>query len=380
MRLLYVIDSLTPGGAETSLAEMAPGLITNGIELHVMPLGSRLDLASRLERAGAIVHQRAAPSQGRINNVRSIVEVARSSKPALIHTTLYEADIAGRIAARLLAVPSSTSIVNDSYSPSHYRESNTLKLHAARTLDAATSLFAERFHSITNAIADSVAPRIGIPRNKIDVIPRGRDPQLFHFQPTETRRRLRTELGIADTTKVILAVGRQEPQKGHTHLLDALPTLTASHPSVTLLFAGKEGRSSQPLLAQARQANCDVRFLGHRNDVADLLAAADVFCFPSEREGFGGALLEAIAVGCPVVASDIPTTREVLGDTSPTAVLTPVGNAIALGEGLSKVLASPSLGREMVVAARQRFEEHFTLEAVTTQMHRFFNAVVNDDD
>lgn len=76
MRLLYVIDSLAPGGAETSLAEMAPGLVARGVELHVLPLGPRLDLAPRLELAGAMVHSRASRS-GRPGNIHAVMQVAR---------------------------------------------------------------------------------------------------------------------------------------------------------------------------------------------------------------------------------------------------------------------------------------------------------------
>ena len=166
MRLLYVIDSLAPGGAETSLAEMAPGLIARGIDLHVLPLGRQLDLAPRLEASGAAVHVHDTRA-GRISNVRTVIAVARRIRPSLVHTTLYESDVAGRTAAALLHVPASTSIVNDSYGSSHYAESNRAKLNAARALDAVTALSARRFHALSAAVADSVAPRLRIPETTL---------------------------------------------------------------------------------------------------------------------------------------------------------------------------------------------------------------------
>lgn len=371
MRLLYVIDSLAPGGAETSLAEMALGLIANGIDLHVLPLGPRLDLAPALEDAGAIIHRRVA-RPGRLNNVREVVRVGRAIRPDLIHTTLFEADIAGRVGATILRIPASTSLVNDSYGPSHYAEAPRLKLHLARTLDALTIRRASRLHAITAAIAESVPPRLGYRNAKVEVIPRGRDPQRFPYRTAEVRERVRSCLGVSNEAPVVLGIGRLEPQKGFQHLLRALPLVAEHHPDLVCLIAGKDGRAADSLRAQAASLNVDVRFLGHRTDIADLLSAADVFCFPSEREGFGGVLIEAMAVGCPIVASAIPTTREVLGDGEFGALML-TGDHEDLAEKLTLSLngrddPSPSAKRAFIA-----FIEQYASPAVIARMAEFFS-------
>lgn len=375
MRLLYVIDSLAPGGAETSLAEMAPGLVARGIDLHVLPLGARLDLAGRLEEGGALVHRRETAS-GRVGNVRAVVETMRAVRPTVVHTTLFEADVAGRTAARLRGVPVSTSLVNDSYGASHQAESDPPKLRAARLLDASTARFAMRFHAISGAVADAVAPRLDIPRDRVQVIPRGRDPERFPFRDSEVRRSTRAALGLSADLPVVLAVGRLEPQKGLQHLLAALPRVTAAHPDVVVLIAGKEGRAGASLRSTAANSSADIRFLGHRADVASLLAAADVFCFPSEREGFGGVLIEALASGCPVVASSIPTTREVLGTGDAcVGLLSDVGDPAGLGTALNAVLSDPRKAGLRAKRGRQRFEEYFTIERISHEMVLFFEHV-----
>ena len=101
MRLLYVPDSLAPGGAETSLVEMTPGLVSAGMELHVLPLGPASALRTPLQEAGAVVHQPAERAR-RITHIRAVMDLARLTRPDLIHTTLFEADVAGRAAARIL--------------------------------------------------------------------------------------------------------------------------------------------------------------------------------------------------------------------------------------------------------------------------------------
>lgn len=373
MRLLYVIDSLAPGGAETSLAEMSPELIRRGVELHVLPLGSRLDLAPRLNQAGAVTHPESA-GNSRVANIRAVQRTARRIRPDLVHTTLYEADVAGRIAARLMGIPSSTSLVNDSYGPSHYAESLAMKLHAARTLDAVTAQFATRFHAITSAIAESVPPRIGVPLDKVDVIPRGRDPHSHPLRTQQQTARVRAQLGLPPHAPVILAVGRLEPQKGLQHLLAALPAVVGEHPGLITLIAGKDGRAANSLKEQAGRLRLDIRFLGHRDDVPQLLAAADVLCFPSEREGFGGVLIEALAVGCPIVASRIPTTLEVLATPlgGYAGQLAEVRDPRSLARGLSAVLAERDAEASRRNSGRILFEQRFTTSAVSAQILGFF--------
>ena len=375
MRLLYVIDSLAPGGAETSLLEMAPGLVAHGIDLHVLPLGPRRDLAPELDRAGATVHL-ADPSNGRVAGVRTVMDVGRYIRPHLVHTTLYEADVAGRTAAKRLSIPSSTSIVGDSYSARHYRESSTTRLHAARALDAVTARWAARFHVLSEALACSVPPRLHIPRAKVDVVPRGRDSRRFPLRTAEQRRRVRGELGLPAGVPVILAVGRQDPAKGLGHLVDAVPRVAQDHPDVVVLIAGKTGSESAELRRKAQDVGRDIRFLGHRSDVPALLAAADVLCFPSEREGFGGVLIEAMAVGCPVVASAIPSSIELLGAGEAGAgILTPPGEWRQLASALSRVLADPQGCEPLTRRARGRFEAEFTIDRVASRMAGFFTGV-----
>ena len=375
MRLLYVIDSLAPGGAETSLAEMAPGLVAQGVDLHVLPLGPRQDLASRLRDGGAVVHARHA-GPGRVGNVRAVLDTIRAVRPAVVHTTLFEADVAGRTAARLRGVPASTSLVNDSYGASHRAESPGVRLALARGADATTARFATRFHAISGAVADAVAPRLGLRRDLVDVIPRGRDPHTFSFRPVGAGPRVRAELGLGQDAPVVLAVGRLEPQKGIQHLIAALPTLREAVPGFVVLIAGKDGRSGPALRELAMASGCDVRFLGHRTDVAGLMAAADVFCFPSEREGFGGVLIEALAVGCPVVATGIPTTLEVLGSgRGAVGLITPVADPYALAGALVEVLTSPVVAQARARLGRDRFEERFTIKRVSHEMACFFERV-----
>ncbi len=377
MRLLYVIDSLAPGGAETSLAAMAPALVEHGIDLRVFALGQALDLAPALAAAGAHVYRRTG-KVGRLANVRAVRSVAQRIQPDLIHTTLFEADISGRPAALSLGIPATTSWVSESYGSAHRREGNAYKLRAARELDRLTAKSARGFHAVSHAVAEVVGPVLGIRPSKIEVIPRGRDPRSFPFQPAGTRAQVRRELSIPENSPVILAVGRLEPSKGLHHLMAALHGVSSSLPDAVVLVAGKHGRASDSLRKAGTSLPIRVSFLGHRTDIARLMAAADVLAFPSEREGSPGTLIEALAVGIPIVASRIGPNLEVLGEADEIAHTVPLGAVEPLARALVGVLENPAAARARAALGRGRFDDHYSIGAVAAHMASFFERAAWD--
>jgi glycosyltransferase involved in cell wall biosynthesis len=194
----------------------------------------------------------------------------------------------------------------------------------------------------------------------VTVIHRGRDKQLLGTASPDRKARVRASLGVDADAPVVITVGRQEYQKGHRHLLEAVPALADRFPNVEVLIVGREGHTSSELqtLTASLEIGDRVRFMGHRTDVADLLAAADVFVFPSVYEGLGGASLEAMALSLPIVASDIPALHEVVeADTN--GILVPPGDAFALQTAISRLLADPDLREQFGSNSRMIFERDF---------------------
>jgi glycosyltransferase involved in cell wall biosynthesis len=148
-------------------------------------------------------------------------------------------------------------------------------------------------------------------------------------------------------------------------------------PRIVLLLAGREGHASDELRPLHEELGLEgsVRFLGHREDVPDLLAAADLFVFPSLYEGMGGAVIEAMALGLPVVASDIPAMREVLEPGENALLVTPSDPA-ALADGVERLLADPVRLKRYAQRSRSRFEERFTSDRVVDRMVALYQAVV----
>nr|MDJ0953260.1 glycosyltransferase [Acidimicrobiia bacterium] len=316
MRVLTIIDSLAVGGAEQSLAGLTPHLTASGVEVHVAYLVERSGVGPELEAAGAVLHSLVGTG-GRFGWLRRTRALIRKLRPDLVHTTLFEADIIGRTAAWSLRVPVVSSIVTEAYGPEHVDnpEYRAWKVRAAQAADAVTARMVRRFHAVSSSSAEVMAKRLRIPPGKIDVIPRGRDVAKLGERTPERRARVRASLGLTEDEPMVLAAARHFHSKGLDVLACAFPAVVDRFPSARLIIAGRNGPATPDIerIVQDGGVAEATEFLGYRNDVPDLMCAADVFALPSRVEGSPGALIEAMALCVPAVASDIPSVRELVG-------------------------------------------------------------------
>ncbi|UGQ10572.1 glycosyltransferase [Yinghuangia sp. ASG 101] len=373
VHVLHVIDSVDrAGGAEQALAVTASRLVRRGVTLDVAYLLDMDGFQPELVDAGASLF--GVHAKSRAATVSGLRRVIRDRTPDLVHSTLFEADVAGRAAAVTCRVPVVSSLVNSAYGPEQFA-SPTLrwwKLRAAQALDAATARGVCRFHALTDHVADVMARRLAVRRSRIDVVPRGRDPELLGAARKQ-RDAVRAALGIGADTPVVLAAARQEYQKGLDILVDAFGSVRTSIPEAVLLLAGPPGTQTERLRAAAEKVGgeASVRFLGERRDVAELMGAADVFALSSRWEGLGSVVIEAMGCGTPVVATDLPPVREIVGSTE-CAVLVPPGHTAALATALTGALSDRAEAEARAAAAAARFLDTFTVDRVVDRMVEFY--------
>jgi glycosyltransferase involved in cell wall biosynthesis len=371
--VLYLIDSLAAGGAERSLVDMAPRLVALGTHLEVAVLVDRPGLQPELTGGGIRVHVIGGTSRGA--QYWRLVKFLRARHPDLVHTTLFESDILGRLAAATVRLPVVSTLANTPYGPEHAQEAGVsrLRLRGAQLADMVTAKAVRRFHAVSQATADAYVARLHLDPTHVEVIPRGRDQARLGRRTLERREAVRASLEITPDAEVILAAARQEPQKGLDVLLRALPAVIHTRPQVVLLIAGREGRDSARLQSIVGELGiaASVRFLGERSDVPDLMSAADLFVLPSHREGLPGVVLEAMALEVPIVASDLPTVREAV-PSDEYASLVPPGDSSALADSISEALADPGHSTWRATASRKRFEEKFDIDAVSAAVVDFY--------
>lgn len=382
MRVLFVINGLGTGGAERSTAELLPALRAAGIEPRVACLQRRVEgVHDAVVAAGFQVDVLRGRTYEQPLHLRAII---RRWQPDIVHSAIFEADVMARLAA-LGRAPVLTSLVNE-YDPrvrALNPQVNVLRLRAALALDGFTARHATRyFHAISETVKRSAVTHLGLSPTVIAVVPRGRDPRRLGRRTPQRRAAVRARLGLAADHQVVLSVGRQEYQKGQIHLLRAWRHMarSADEGRVRLLLAGRDGNATPALRAELARAGprTDIAMLGHRDDVPDLMCAADVLAFPSLYEGLGGTLLEAMALELPVVASRLPAVQEVL----PRAghrYLVAAGDEVALAQQLAQLLQDRAAQVRLADLQRRRFLSCYTWQASTQGMLGLYHRLAPAD-
>lgn len=370
-KYLFVINSFLAGGAERSLLELLPHLVEQGITPVIACLDYReVGFEEDVRSAGYDV--RLLDGSNRLGKIRSLRRLIQVEQPDLVYTSLFDADLAGRIAAVGLDVPVMSNLANTAYDPARLADPNVdgRRLRIVQLVDGWTSRhLTDHFHAVSRAVKDSTVETLKVDPDRITVVKRGRDAERLGRRTPDRRAASRAMLGVDEAAEVVVTVGRQEYQKGHRFLVEAFAKVVADRPHARLFVAGREGHASPALAELVGRLGLGetVTMLGHRADVPEVLAAADLFVFPSLYEGLGGALIEALALELPVVASDLPALREVVCEAE-NADLVPPGDAHALAAAIVGLLADDERRTRYGHRSRELFDAEFHVEDATEQM------------
>jgi glycosyltransferase involved in cell wall biosynthesis len=301
---------------------------------------------------------------------RSLSHLIQHRRPTVVHTHTPIASLIARPVARRWNVPiilytAHGFYFHDRMSPWARRIHIGLERVAQRRADF---LFTQSAEDLETAISKGIAPQ-----SRAMAIGNGVD--LNHFRPEElgegALREGRCQLGLDPTDgPVVIVIGRLVREKGYLEFLQAMEIAHRQFPSARAIVIGQalesdhDGSAAQ-IRAEARRLGLEgvVRFVGARDDVERLLTLGDLFCLPSWREGMPRSIIEAMAVGLPVVATDIRGCREevVHGETG---LLVPVRDPVGLAAGLSRLMGDPMLRRKMGEAGRRRAVERFDEKGV----------------
>jgi len=203
--------------------------------------------------------------------------------------------------------------------------------------------------AVSQGLSAHLAHDLWLRANRIITIPNG-----VRFKPAAAESTLRAELGLAPDDRLVVAVGNLYPVKGHRYLLDAVARLAGEHPNLHVAIAGR-GELAATLQEQAAALGIGERLhvLGLRPDVANVLAAADLFALPSLSEGLPLALLEAMFAARPIVASAVGDVPVALASGA-VGLLVPPGDSAALAGALQRLLVQPFEAQRLGHSAQAR--------------------------
>jgi sugar transferase (PEP-CTERM/EpsH1 system associated) len=352
VRILHVVDSLASGGTELASAALIQR--TEGTFHHaVCSLRGSGPAANGVGGLTVPITFLGKRSGHDWSLALRIARLCRSFRPQVVHARNW-GTMDAVIGARLAGVP----VVIQS---EHGRDLGDLDgLHRRRIrVRRLLAPFIDLHVVVSVHLQRWLLERVRVRPDKVRIVRNGVDAT--RFQPLLQRDRLRDQYGYGPSDVVFGAVGRLTPVKDYGALLEAFHVVSTCHPHGRLIVVG-DGPQRPVLEEQVRRRGLadHVRLVGHRDDVTQCLGIMDVFVHPSLMEGMSNAVLEAMAVALPVVATAVGGTPEIV-EHGRTGLLVPPATPSALCDAMRSYGASESTRMAHGAAGRERVETHYPL-------------------
>ena len=340
-RILFVSTSTTVGGAEKTLHTLATSLDSKNHQVAgVVSLKPEGEYARRLKTSGFRVETLGLDRAPRLSDASRLAEIIARERPDVVHAFMYQAIQLCRLAKTKTSVPfkliSSPRV--------HYRTRSFWTLLIDRALKNRDDLLISECESSREFLINN----LGYDPKKIRTIRNGVD------LPGERQKQR-----VNPNDLLIAAVGRLDKQKGFATLIEAMSRLKTSNLRCVILGDGPE-RARLEALVRKLELGDRVQLPGERGDIASRLAACDIYCLPSLWEGLPNALLEAMALGLPVVASNVDGVPEAVED-GKTGLLVAPSDPVALAKALEKLAVDPALRASLGATARASVGKRFTV-------------------
>jgi glycosyltransferase involved in cell wall biosynthesis len=354
-----VITGLGRGGAEMMLAKLLTRLPGLRVQSRVLSLEPGGDLARDIRALGVEVTEVDLRGRGLLRGLLDVRRWIAAQPTDVVQTWMYHGDLIGGAAARAAGV---RGVVWDIQAGWFDPESTKPATRWVIKLCSWSSRLIPARIVCCGRRTLEVHREAGYAADRLEVIPNSADLSAFVPDPT-ARPAVLGELSLPPTARLVGLVARFHPHKDHRTFVAAAGRVAARHPDVHFVLCGTGvSRENEELAGWVGATGHGGRFhlLGPRQDVARLVAAMDVACLTSIGEGLPNVLLEAMACAVPCVTTDVGDAAWVVGETG---AVSPVGDPVAFGDALDRVLSLPpaehaALGR----AARARVERHFNLD------------------
>ena len=361
-RLLVVTESLGVGGTESHLIRVLPRLVARGWKIKIFCLSGRGKRASEIEGAGIEVVSLVAVPKRKIS-LHYASYIARASgklytfcrrwHPEIIHLYLPGPYLVGAPVAIAAGIPLK---VMSRRSLTHYHEKWPAVVRLERWLHARMDVVTGNAKSVITELRTE-----GIPEHKLRLIYNGVDTPELLISRSEARR----TLGLTANAFIAVVIANLHPYKGHRELIEGLAQVANELPVpwCVLCVGRNEGLKAQLEDAvRARGLGSNVRFTGERLDTATLLAAADASLLtPTRNEGFSNAILESMAAGLPIVATDVGGNAEAVVNEKTGFIVAP-DDIRALGQAVLRLARDPELGHRLGLAGRTRVVQEFSID------------------
>ncbi len=351
IRVLQIIDKLSMDGTNPSsctklFLDMLPRFKADQFEMKVCTLRNPDPAGVVLEDVGLEVFYL---NKGKISpaNIGAIEALIQTHRIDIVHLHGYSAANFGRIAARRQGIK---NVVHEhailKLQPHQYLADWLLR----QKTDAAIA--------VSPAVREFMIHGRHVPAEKIQVIGNGIDTAQFEEPSSDKIARMKQKYGIPSEKKIIGTLTRFRAEKGNRYLIEAMPEIHEAHPEVVCVLFG-EGplRAELEKLATDLHVQQQVLFPGFVSDIYNAYYMFDVIVIPSVSEGFGLALVEAMAAGRPVVASQVGGMKDIIED-GKTGLFVPPADAGAIAQAVNRYFDDDTMAAHISASAREQSHQY----------------------
>jgi glycosyltransferase involved in cell wall biosynthesis len=365
IKLLLLIPTLDRSGAEKQFTLLATRLSREEFDVHAVALTRSGPYEAALRDAGirlTVLHKRMRVDPIALWRLKSLID---AEQPDIVHSWIFAANAYARLVAG--SQPRPKIIVSercvDSWKSGWQLWLDRRQIGRTTRLVGNSASVAEFYRGL------------GFPAERTAVIRNGVE---IPAEPAADRDRALAEFQIPPGSRVIGFVGRLARQKRVQDIIWAMQLLQQLTDRVYLLLVG-DGPERNDLITLARHMGCEhlVRFAGTRADASRLIGLCNVFWLASEFEGMSNSIMEAMAAGVPVVASDIPPNRELVVN-GETGYLVRVGDSVGMAQFTDRILADASLAQRLGAAGRERMRDNFSIDRMVAAHAELYREVLRD--
>ncbi len=366
LSVLRVITWLPVGGIERKILAVLPRLDPERFRVRLVCLRERGALADELEKAGIPVDLNPMPSRLSPMGLRNLSRYMKEHEIDIVHAHMYRSSVPATIAARLAGVPAMVSQVHNVQTWETIRQ---------RWLDRFLCRWRTSIVAVSEQVRRDVIRNLRVEREKTRVIYNGVD--VNRFSDRSLREPTRKALGLRPRDMAIIYHGRLVEQKNPDLLLKIGAEIARIRVGVRVVIAG-DGPLREELERKTKEMGMEaqVRFLGRRDDVPALLQAADMSVLPSFKEGFSNAVLEAMAAGLPVVATDVGGNAEAI-EHGKSGWIVPPHNTGAFLNAVAELVDDPKERVRMGREARKR-AERFSLDRMVLEVEDLYETLARE--
>ncbi len=348
------------------ILHLAEGIDPDKYRVKVLCLRKETPYLSEFIKRGVEISSLGMTRYFQFGPLREFYRYLRRQKIDLLHTHLYRDAVYGRFLGKLAGVKAVISTLHNSY---------VWRSRPQLFLDRLTSVWADKVVAVSDAVKRYAREKEHIPAGKLMTIYNGIETSRYRL-PESARRDSRKEFRISEDELVVGSVGHLTRQKGYRYLLEAAPEIIRKYPRVRFLLAG-EGELEDKLRDQCRQAGIEdrVTFIGYREDIPRVLSAFDIFVLPSLWEGLPVVLIEALAAGLPIVATDVDGNTEVTGREETGLTVSPRAPG-SLSRAILSLLAQPELREQLGQAGRLRAEKLFDVKIMVQRYEQLYDNLI----